>query len=341
MKKNILYLSLLVLISVICYFAFFGKKKRLFPKEEANFQVERVNKVDKIFLSGVDGRTVRLTKKSEYEWALNDSMTARQDWVELLLDGFEHQNASAPVPESMHDQVVKELAGNGIKCEIFQGDKKTNQFYVSREPGKDNITYMLNITDEGKNAKRPFLVKYGLNNTFLGVRYEPEESTWRSRRILNFPYQDLKSIKIQYPDSAQHNFLMELPADKESDNFKLSGNSTVVEELNLNRVKEYAAFYDGLFCQGYENNYGLKDTLRKAFTPLAMIRIKNTEGKEKSLDIYYRPVYKGTNKILNVRGQQFDGDSFFGWLDEKDFVLISRPTVTKILQAHKDFFGKK
>ena len=72
MKKNLIYLSILVLLAVVAYFAF-KKEERLFPIEDANFQVENTDEVTKVFLSDPSSATITLTKQTDGSWLINDS----------------------------------------------------------------------------------------------------------------------------------------------------------------------------------------------------------------------------------------------------------------------------
>lgn len=333
MKKNLIYLLLLVGLAVVAYFAL-RKEKRTFSEDDANFQVTNVEDVTKIFLSDPSEENIKLSKTEDGTWMVNDSFRARQDWVAFLLDGLEKQNASQMVPQSMHNSTIKLLAGSSIKVEVYKGDKKSNSFYVAKEPGKDNLTVMLNIREDGTNASRPFLVKYGYTNNFLGVRYKTEIENWRDKRILFFPKDEMAKIEVRYPKKTSANYSLNLqPTLSILPSSDSSGN-----KVNKSRMKTYISFYENIFCTGFENDYILKDTFLNTFEPFAQVRVSNKNGDEQSLDLYYRQVTKGTHSVLKINGEEYDGDSFFGHLNKQDLVLVSTSTAQKILREHQEFF---
>ena len=336
MKKNLIYLLILLVLAVAGYFIL-NREKRLFPIEDANFKVEHIEKITKIFLSDPSVGNIRLSKDEDGLWIVNDSFMARQDWVAFLLDGLGDQNPSQMVPKSMHNQAIKQLAGNSIKVEVFQGDKKTNAFYIGKDPGKENLAVMLNIKSDGTNAPRPFLVKKGHTGTFLGVRYQTELENWRDKKILYFPKDKIQSISIEYTNKPQGNFTMNVKPKMSI----LPGRTTGEVELNELRMEKYLSFYSSFFCMGFENDYILKDTFVKAFTPFARVKVTSTEGKEKRMNIYYRQVNQGTHSVLRIGGKEYDGDSFFGHIDGMDFVLISSATAQKMLRGHDEFFEEE
>lgn len=320
-----------MVLALVAYLAF-KKGGPVFSKDEANFKVENIDKVTKIFLSDAGVGNIKLTKNDEGIWMVNDSLRARQDWVGFLLEGMSKQNASQMVPQASHNTMVKSLAGNSVKCEIFQGDKKTHSYFVGKDPSKNNLTVMLNIREDGTNAPRPFLVKCGHGGTFLGVRYGTEIENWRDKQILYFPKKEIKQIEVNYPNKAEASYKLVV-------NPELDIQPTLVDAtINNLRLEKYVSFYSNLFCHGFENEYILKDTFVKAFSPFAQVKITSTKGQVKTLDVFYKQVNKTTHKIITIDGKDYDGDSFFGWLDDRDFILISAATVQKILRERQEFF---
>lgn len=334
MKKNLIYLGILLALVAVVYFAL-NRETSLFPKSEANFKVTNIEDVTAIFLSDPQGHSIRLSKQADDSWVINDSFKARADWTKLLLDGMAVQEAAQVVPASQHDMVIKKMAGAGIKVEVYKGAKKSNSFFVSPNPGPDNTTYMLNIQEDGSNAKRPYIVRdNGIGSTFLGVRYKTEMDHWRDKQIMYYPQQEIESIDVQFGYKPQYNFTL---STKPSLNIS-NGSDTMTAKMDKIRMKAYLDFYNKLYCLGFENSYLLKDTFLKTFIPAATIEMKAMGNRSHKLKIYYRQPHKGTNYYIEVNGIQYDGDTYFGWYDEKDFLLLSRTTVDKMLRTYPEFF---
>jgi hypothetical protein len=334
MKKNIFYLLVLLVLAVAAYFAL-KKEEPLFSKADANFKVENTSDVTKIFLSDPGVGNIKLTKNAEGVWIVNDKYRARQDWVVFLLEGMAQQNATQMVPKSAHNTTVKQLAGNSVKVEVFQGDKKTHAYFVAKDPSRDNLTVMLNIQEDGTNAPRPFLVSCGHGGTFLGVRYRTDIEDWRDKRIFLFAADELSKIEIDYPQKTSASFTIKLQPKPVITPAMDTG------QVNELRLEKYISFYDKLFCMGFENDYILKDTFVRAFEPFAKVKVTSSDGESHSLNTYYRQVHKATHKVITVNGQQYDGDSFFGLYDGEDFMLISSLTAQKILRERQEFFTTK
>jgi len=331
MKKNLFYLLILMALATVAYFAF-KKDEPLFAKDDANFKIENTSDITKIFLSDPGVGNIKLTKNSDGVWIVNDKYRARQDWVVFLLEGMAQQNATQMVPKSAHNTTVKALAGNSVKVEVFQGDKKTHAYFVAKDPSRDNLTVMLNIKEDGTNAPRPFLVSCGHGGTFLGVRYRTDIEDWRDKRIFLFASDELSTIEIEYPKKPEASFTINMQPKPA---VLPSLDTGTVNEL---RLKKYLSFYDKLFCMGFENDYILKDTFVRAFEPFAKVKVTASDGETHSLSTYYRQVNKTTHNVITVNGKQYDGDSFFGLYDNEDFMLISSLTAQKILRERQEFF---
>jgi hypothetical protein len=333
MNKNVIYLAILAVLAGIAYWAF-NKEEALFPKNETNFRVKNIEDIDEIFLSDTKGNAISLNKKSENKWLINDSFAVRSDLLKMLLEALNEQEAVQVVPATMHDNIITLLAGNGVKVEVYKKDKKTHAFYVASEPGPNNTTIMLNIQEDGKNAPRPYIVKQGVRENFLGLRYQTKLEEWRDKQMLYVPLEDLSEIKVEFMrDTALNLLLQKTPSIK-----VIGSKPHDPDSLNMNRVEKYIQFYQRMYFMGFENDYILKDTFIKTFTPIANVTVKAKNMADQTLSIYYRQVHKGSNYILTVDGKQYDGDTFFGWLNKRDFVLLSKATIEKLLRGADEFY---
>ncbi len=335
MKKNLIYLAILVVLAAGAYLAL-NRKSNPFPEGEADFQVEDVEDVTDIFLSNPRGNRIHLSKKDNNTWVVNDSFKAKPTRIISILEALEVQEPTQLVPESQHDQVVKSMSSSAVKVEVYKGKKKTNAFYVAMQPTPENATVMLNIKEDGTNAARPYIVKQGVRTNFLGIRYQSEREDWRDQQILSFPKDALEEINVKYSREPKSSFSLQVKPE-----LKMTGD-TVFEgkALNEKRVKSYLSFYDKLYCLGFENDYFLKDTFVKSFTPFAEIEMK-TKDTVLDLKIYYRQVYKGSHAIITIDGNQYDADTFFGWLDNRDFILLGKKTVEKLLRGYGEFYTEE
>ena len=118
MKKNWIYLILLIGVAAVAYFVVFREEDSLFGGEESHFTVADSSAVTTLFLASKNDEQVTLRRQPD-GWIVNDSFPARQDAIEFLLDALIHQKGEQPVPVSYHDYAIRKLSTNSTKIEVY------------------------------------------------------------------------------------------------------------------------------------------------------------------------------------------------------------------------------
>ena len=329
MKRNLLYLFLLLVTAALTYYFVFRNHEDNFDKKEVNFTVSNTDAIKKIFLSSLNGENLTFTQKNG-EWVINDSIAAVQTLVQDLLAALRDQKAIQPVRLSYHDAVIKEMSTNSTKVEIYTDEGKTHCFYVAQNPSPDNLTYMLN-----EGAKRPYVVKLPLQNTFVGIRYNTKLANWRSKQILYTKAEDIESVEVSYLDSTQYSFRID---NQNPQSPRVSGNRTAEGPLNTKRVQTYLGLYDSLYCLGYETRNLIKDTILSSGHKLADVYLKCKGKPMQTLSLYFKPVTRGTKGMLKVGKEKYDFDVFIGFLNRQDMIVVTRNYAQMMLRSYPEFF---
>ncbi len=327
MKKNALYFIALIVLSVLTWYFVFREPTESFNKSEANFSVADTNDIKTIFLTNLHNENIKLERTAK-GWTLNDTLSPRMDAISSLLNALARQKPEQPVPLSYHDNVVKDLSVNNTKVEIYTDKGKTHSFYVGKNPGPDNVTYMLN-----ENAKRPYIVKLPLQNTFVGIFYFNRVAEWRNKRILNGDT-PIESVDVVYKDSIQYSYKLQ----KTGSLATMTGSYPINTPLNQKRVNDYLKLLDNLFCTGFEDTYQYKDSIINKGMQLATVYLKRKDRERQEITLFFTPVSQGTKKMIHMGEHEYDFDLFFGWINKKDFVLLSRHTVEKLLRSYPEFY---
>ena len=327
MKKNLLYLLALIILSALTWYFVFRDDTESFDKSEANFTVADTNAIKTIFLTNLHNENIKLDRTTK-GWTLNDTLVPRMDAISSLLKALAQQKPEQAVPLSYHDHVVKDLSSNNTKVEIYTGKGKTHTFYVGKNPGPNNETYMLN-----ENAQRPYIVKLPLQNTFVGIFYFNRIAEWRNKRILNGDT-PIEYVDVVYKDSVQYSYKIE----KSGNTYRVQGNSQASAQPNMKRVNDYIKLLDNLFCTGFEDTYQYKDSIVNKGLQLATVFLQRNDRPLQQITLYFTPVSQGTKKAIRMGDQEYDYDLFFGLVNKKDFVLISRHTAEKLLRSFPEFF---
>lgn len=327
MKKNLLYVFLLLILGGLTWYFVFREEEEVFDTKEANFTVKDTGAITSLFLSNPKDGNIKLTKVNG-QWVLNDSLKPRMDALTLLLATLAQQKPEQPVSISYHDDVVKDLSANHSKVEVYTAKGKTHTFYVGKNAGPNNITYMLN-----ENAKRPYIVKLPLQNTFVGIRYFTRVSDWRDKKIL-YDNAPVEWVDVQYKDSTQYSFKLKLTGGPP----EVTGNSHMAGPLNTATVRAYVKMLDNIYCTGFEEQFGLKDSIIHFGRQLATVKMKRMDHNPEEITFYFKPVSKGTKATLKIGVEEYDFDVFFALLDQRDFILLSRSSAEKLLRSYPEFY---
>jgi hypothetical protein len=329
MKKTGLYLIILAVLAGLTYWFVFKEEAPAFALSEANFTVKDTNDIETIFLSSLKNENIKISRKNN-TWVLNDSLSIRLDAVSGLLGVLQKQYAEKPVAPGYHDAAIKELSATGTKVEIYTKRGKTHCFYVGQIPTPDNATYMLT-----EGAKRPYVVKLPLDNNFVGVRYFTSLTDWRNKKIM-FANSPIEKVAVNYKDSMQHSFSMTIGSDTLV-NTEMN-TATTPNAFNRKRVISYLGFYDKLFCTGYETNYIYKDSILDHGKQMATITVQRKGTQQQTLVLYFKPASHDTKLSLQVDGEEYDGNYFFGWLNNHDFIIVNRTSAMALLRKGNEFF---
>ena len=327
MKRNLWYLFALLILCALTYYFVFREDAEVFDKSEANFTVKDTAAIQTIFLSNLKNENIKLSRSSGV-WKLNDTMEPRLDAIKLMLSALNQQKPEQPVSVAAHNSVITDLSANNTKVEIYDEKGKTHTFYVGLNPGPNNETYMLN-----ENAKRPYLVKLPLQNTFVGVRYFTRINEWRNKKILHGS-SPVESVQVTYRDSVIYSFKVE----KSATSITVAGSYKIEKPLNHKRANEYLTLFDNVYCMGFEEKYLYKDSIIQHGRQLATVLLKRKTEPLQEITFYFKPASQGTKKAILIGNASYDNDSFFALLNKKDFILVGRKITERILKAYPEFY---
>lgn len=326
MKKTLLYGLLVLLLGAATWYFIFKDTETAFSPSEANFHVASTNDIGIIYMTDLHNNAVKLTRNNT-TWTLNDSLIPRPDALQLLLDALTKQRAQQPVAAGYHDAAVRELSANSTKVEIYSPEgKKTHTFYVAQNPGYNNVSYMLT-----EGAKRPFIVDIPLRHLFLGLRYFTNVQEWTTKQL--FAGQaPIETLSVQYIDSVQHSFNIQ----SKGTSWALSGQTPPATPLNTQRLQQYLALFESVYCMGYETEINDSNAMFKS-RHLATVTLQRKGLKPASLDIYFRPTNKRTKSAIRIGNDEYDANTFLGSYNQQ-LVLLSRKQVNNMMRYFSEFY---
>ena len=137
-----------------------------------------------------------------------------------------------PVSESMHNSVIKELATQGVKLELYSGDKFLKKtIYIGGETADFLGTYMMI-----DGSDKAYVMHIPGFNGFLSPRFNIDgrkvtSQIWRSRKV--FKGSMIDSLRMEFHDEPTKNFLL---CTKES--LVIYGNNQK-QKIDSNSIKNY------------------------------------------------------------------------------------------------------
>ncbi|XZF12452.1 DUF4340 domain-containing protein [Chitinophagaceae bacterium MMS25-I14] len=338
MRKTILYFVILAVMAAGVWYVFFkSKDTNVFGGSEAGFTIADTGNIGKIFLSERGGSTITLERRPDNGWRVNNQYDALNSTVQGLLETLRKQVAEAPVSDAEYNPVIKTLASNAVKTEVY--DRKGNKlavFYVGNEVHNFLGTYMLM-----EGAKRPYIVNIpGFEGT-LRVHYTTRMSDWRDRTIFNVDSTDIKSISIKYFDHPLNSFVMKQDGGKVT--VELDSNLRSVEKnINMDRAKRYLGFFKNINCVGYVNGAQDMDTILTLVPKYCTVDVTAKNNQTKHIEVYWHPLdRRSKNQLTPVQNfnNDYDADRFYAIINNnKDTVVIQRFVFNKIFRAGPEFY---
>ena len=332
MKKTNLLLIIIIVILVLVTISIFFFRNYDPQRTLRDFAVEDTASISKIFLANKQGSAVTL-EREENRWTVNKQYTARRDFVNNLLTTIKKLEVTSPVSSAKTERVMKDLAVQGIKVEIYQGDKCVKTYYVGGVTEDNNGAYMIL-----ENSDQPFIVSRPGFTGYLPVHYLPEVSEWRERIAFNYKIENIAKVYVEYPDKNE-SFIAERLGENKYNLKNIDGSNMGVPFDTL-RVKE---FVSRIKFVGFET-YILdslqtfkRDSLQKT-EMLASFTIEDKTGAKNNLVTYRRP---NTTGLFDPEGNlfEYDVDNLYGIINGNEVVILQYPIIDPITFYKSDFLG--
>lgn len=338
--KNIRQKSLFLLLFILAaatVFIYLKRQKGSIPERLKEFAVKDTSEITRIFLADLKGNKVALTRSGS-GWLVNDSFPSNPGRIELLLDVISNVEVKSPVPLVARDEVIRSLASEHVKIEIYKGKRMVKAYFVGKETKDGFGTYMA----LDNKQKEPFIMFLPGFNGYLTVRYFAEAEDWRSKAVFNYnPAEDIREVAVIYSDTPSNSFILTYDG---KEHFKL--NSPVDASLlpfsadTLLMKKFLLAFRDVQFVDNANDlPLRMKDSLFLS-KPVVQVTVTNTEKVKNNLKLYYRHAgFKTRFEII----PGIDGEFFFAISDLRpaEISLMQTLTLKRILLKISDFKKEK
>jgi hypothetical protein len=335
MRKTLIYLVLLAILGFGVYYFLFSKTDT-FDSKEAGFNFADTAQIGKIYLADKSNNTVLLTR-TPGGWRVNDKYPAQAYNISMLLNTLAKQEATYPVPEEAHNNVIKSLAARSIKVEVYNNEgENLGKFYVGGQAGKGGMegSYMLM-----EGAERPYVVKIPGIQGYLTPRYSTDLKDWRDRMVVDLFPTEISSVTVSYPAEPLNSFTLQSTAD----GFVVKADSSIMKmAANTRRVKVYSKFFEKLAAEvlldGEIGTATLLDTLDKR----CIVDVTSKDGRKQHIEIYWMPLNRRSkNQMMTIENTPdgYDSDRMYAtYNDFKDTAIIQRMSFERVMRKAYEFY---
>lgn len=337
MKKTLLYVLLLGVLVAGLYIVF-GKKQEGFADKDSNFSIKDTASIGKVFLVARNGDSILLERDKD-GWILNKNYRSLQSTVTSLFSTFYQQVGKHPVPEKSYNNVIKALAVNSVKVEVYdRNNNKMREFYVGGETKNFDGSYMMMAGSEV-----PFIVEIPGFPGYLSSRYTTEFLDWRDRSIFLIGRENISRVSVQYPAAPLNSFVVN--QDKNGKiTVDVNPGIAANNELNVRRAELFLTFFEKVYAEGFTSGTeGIKEVL-DTISKRAIIDVTTVDGKARHLDIFWMPKNRRSKNMLRTSENipdVYDADRGYGVInDGKDTVMVQYQAFDKIFRNAYEFYEK-
>ena len=337
MRKTLLYLVILGLLGfAIYYFLIANRGRTPYGEAEAGFKITDTGSIGKIFLASSGGESV-VVERTDSGWVVNKRYKALASTLNLLLTTFTQQSALSPVTQGAYENVVKTMATDAVKVEVYGRDgKKMRVFYVGGAAVNNTGTNMLM-----EHAQMPYVVQVPGFVGYITARYSTKLTDWRDRTVFNIPENEIKSVSVDYAGKAVNSFTI----TREKDSVIVTADKAIMTGLdkqNSRRAKIYLKFFANVNCEGYLNGLSDMDTTLKTAPRQSTIDITGIHGQHQRAEIYWMALNKRSKNMSTSNPDvpdDYDSDRLYAVINGgKDTVMIQQFAFKNIFHKAFEFF---
>lgn len=295
--------------------------------EERRFAVEE-SRIGKIALVWRDGEIVRLTRNGS-EWQYNGRWKARPTAMANLLDAITRITIAYKPAQAAVPQMVKNLATEGIKVEIYDpSGKLLKVYYVGGATPDERGTFVIR-----EGYEQPYVAELPGWAGNLRFRYNLRGEDWRDRSVFAEDPDAIRWVSIEYPRQRNMSFRLE----KKQGRFEVAPfyPNTPKNALPMRpgAAEAFLVGFEQLGAEAFENDYPYQDSIRQML-PFAEIALGYAKEGEKKVRFY--PL----SNPADPAGVPANGETerFFAATDQGDFLLVQNRVFRKVFWGYPFFF---
>ncbi len=305
MKKNKPFLIIAIALLAAAVYFFISYKTGTIKRELRDFAVKDTAAVTKIFIADKKGNASLLERKKTGGWIVNQKYDVRPDAIKNLIGTLRAIEVRSPVAKAAYNTVMKMIASDGIKVEIYNGDNLLKTIYVGG-PTEDFLGTFMYL----ENSTVPFVIHIPGFDGYLTTRFISKEGDWRSPII--FAYTENQIQKVIAKDLIDPTKSFKVEKHGNEYNYYSPDNSSTPSQIYQSQIAAYLAKFQLIAFEwvAIDINKQIKDSILNTL-PFRTLEVTDVNGKTTQLTMYRKPVVEGALAALdpvtgNLRPYDFD-----------------------------------
>lgn len=314
--------------------------------ESSDFQVWDTASVTKIYLADRRERESLLERHAD-GWTLNGTYKAHSKQVNYLLTTLYKIRIKMPVSVASHDNIVKQLASQSTKVEVYQmvprinlfdkiklfyHEKRTKVFYVGDATMDSSGTFMLK-----EGADKAYIVYIPSFRGFITTRFTANPDDWRDHTVFNENMADIQSVEVDFNEDPQGSFRIDNIGKHQ---YKLTrlADGTELPYDTLKVINFMSSFNDLRFEALFTNTLPQERIDSITGSPFVhYVVVTDKDGNKQDMKTFRKLVLNGVTDMGGDYGD-IDRDRMYALIDGgNDFVLIQNYVFDKVLHDVRYF----
>ena len=335
MKKNtLLYLIIFIALGITATILVLKHSQSTLPQALTDFGYDDTASVTKIVLADHYENKIVLERKGKGYWTVNEKYKANQGNIDMIMETIKEVRVKSPIPTNAKNNVIKDLATNGVKIDIYAGNKEPKSYYVG-SPTPDDLGTLMLI----KGSSQPFITWIPGFNGYLTPRYIVRLQDWRSPEIYHLNPSEISSVSVKYFSNESQSFTLKV----ESNQFVLfapDNNSKTPVNVNPLLAKKYLSGYKDINFEVFAKLTPHKIDSVLKLKPYAEVDLSCGDKIYPPMILYAKDADMSTKDIGK---NNLDLDRFYGIIgkDSKELLLIQTYMVGKLLAVYSDLASGK